>query len=423
MSADRRYRWVLVLLLACVGGLNYADRSAIASIFPVLRSEFGMTDLQLAAVGTCFLWAYIPASPLAGMLADRYSRRRLIILSLAGWSLVTLLTGIVANPSQLLATRAALGLFEAAYIPAALALIAEHHPGRTRATAFGLFTGGSSLGVVAGGTGLGYITEHFSWRWGFFALGGAGFVFVALARWVLRPEGPSPLPERARGPGPALFPGLAEMLRIPSFCLIVAAGMAVAVSNWNFLNWLPLYFKETYRTSLAGAGFAGTFLHQGGGVAAGLLGGIFSDRVAAGRPSRRLTIQAVSCFIAAPLLWIFFLPHPAISGFFLCVFSYSFLLSFGTSNVTPVICEILPRRLRSTAIGLTNATNCLAGGFGIMMAGFLKSRLGLGAVFGGISGMILISAALIFLASAMIRKESAPNRSGRTATAVRLPQP
>ena len=88
---------------------------------------------------------------------------------------------------------------------------------------------------------------------------------VAVARALLRPEAPIPLPEGRAAPAQSLFPRLAEVLRMPSFCLIVAASMAVAVSNWNFLNWLPLYFKETYRTGLAGAGFAGTFLHQGGG--------------------------------------------------------------------------------------------------------------------------------------------------------------
>lgn len=187
--------------------------------------------------------------------------------------------------------------------------------------------------------------------------------------------------------------------------------MAVAVSNWNFLNWLPLYFKETFGVSLAEAGFAGTFLHQGGSVAAGLLGGMFSDRLAGAKTWRRFTIQAVCCTTAAPFLWIFFSPRPALVPFYFCVFTFSFLLSFGTSNVTPITCALLPPRLRSTAIGFCNATNCMAGGVGVMAAGFLKSRTGLGSVFGGISGMILLSAALMAFGSRAFLKRDLARRA------------
>mgnify|MGYP000950074262 CR=1 FL=1 len=137
-AGDTGYKWRLVALLFCVAALNYADRTAITTVFPLLRSDLGMSDVELGAVGSFFLWAYALASPLAGSLADRTSRSRLIVCSLAAWSLITLASGLVASTWQLLALRSLLGFAEALYLPAAIALIADYHVGPTRSRAIGL---------------------------------------------------------------------------------------------------------------------------------------------------------------------------------------------------------------------------------------------------------------------------------------------
>jgi MFS transporter, Spinster family, sphingosine-1-phosphate transporter len=154
-SASPRFAWLVVGLLVPVALLNYLDRQLLASMkFSVMGD---LPDIALEArwgtILATFKWVYAGLSPVGGYLADRYSRRHVIAGSLLVWSIVTWTTGHVTSYEQLLAARALMGISEAFYIPAALALIADFHRGHTRSRAIGLHQMGIYLGVIAGGFG------------------------------------------------------------------------------------------------------------------------------------------------------------------------------------------------------------------------------------------------------------------------------
>lgn len=414
MAASARYKWTLVWFLFCVGALNYGDRTAISAVFPLIRSELGMSDVELGAIGSVFLWAYALASPLCGTLADRFSRARIIVWSLTVWSLVTLVTGFIASTGQLLFTRVLLGFAEAAYLPAAIALIADYHSSKTRATAIGLHTAGLTFGLVAGGAGAGYVGEHFGWRTGFYLLGAGGLALAALAYLFIRDAEPAAGEPAAVVERESVLVSLRKLVRVPSYLTVIGEAMIVAVGTWIFLNWLPLYFKETYDLSLAAAGFAGTFMLQGAATLGVVLGGMFSDKVAGHAPRRRMLILIVSYLISAPFL-LPFLGQTGLITLNLAIFCFSFFGKVGATNETPLICDLLAPKLRSTAIGFMNAANCLAGGIGIMVAGLLKSSLGLGGVFGGISGIMLLAAAVGLLGYVFFLKRDLARRQQEAA--------
>src|SRR5215204_5474806 len=117
------FNWPLIAILTPIAALNYCDRMAIAAVFPLLRTELGVSDVWLGAIGSTFLWSYAVGSPIVGWVADRWSRTRIVQFSLIGWSLVTLATGLTRNTNQLLAMRLLLGLAECAYLPAAVGLL------------------------------------------------------------------------------------------------------------------------------------------------------------------------------------------------------------------------------------------------------------------------------------------------------------
>ncbi len=384
----------MVALLVLIGALNYCDRSAIASVLPMLKSDLMMSDLQQAGIGTFFLWAYGIASPFGGILADRESRSRVVVWSLVGASALTLVTGLVASTGQLLFVRVLLGFFAAAYLPAGMALIADYHGSSTRGTAIGLHTAGLSLGLVAGGAAAGYIGNHWGWRPGFFLLGGIGLAVAVFAQFYLRDA--VPVAARARRPAaPPLLAGLASLACNRSYLIMILAGLIAAVGNNIFANWFPLYFSENYHMSLARAGVAGTLVINGAGVLGLVVGSMVSDRLARRMPERRLMIRIVTGLISMPFLFIFFSTQPELMMLHGCVFGYSFFHKVGDSNESPLVCDLLPPKLRSTAFGTQNSANCLAGGVGVALAGWLKSRAGLGAVFGGISGITLLATAVL----------------------------
>ena len=399
-------KWQIVIVLATIAGLNYADRTAISTVYPLVSGDLGLSNVALGAIGSVFLWAYALGSPVAGYFADRVSRSRMILWSLVGWSAATLATAFVHNLTAMLATRILLGIAECAYLPAAVALIAEHHGPETRATAMGLHLAGLNAGLIGGGFICGYLGDHLSWRFDFLALGCAGFVAAAVAKAILRDNS---MPRAAAGGnGFELGNALALLRVIPADAILIEA-MLVATGTWIFLNWLPLYYKETFHLSLAAAGFSGTFMIQMAAVIGIVLGGVISDRFARGVLPRRVLLFAACYFCAAPFLAAFvFRPGFAVAS--LCIFSYSLLRSIGSCNEHPILCEVLPDDLRATSVGLMNSLSCAAGGIGVLAAGYLKRDWGLAGVFGGVSLLVFTAAIVVLAAYGLLARSRARSR-------------
>src|ERR1700733_3134694 len=153
-------KWKIAAMLFAIAALNYGDRAAISSVYPLLRADLALSDVMLASIGSIFLWSYAVGSPIAGYLADRLSRTRILLVSLLAWSTVMALTGLVHSGVLLLAMRAFLGLAECAYLPASIALIADHHGPDTRATAMGFQLAGMNVGLIGGSAIAGYLGER-----------------------------------------------------------------------------------------------------------------------------------------------------------------------------------------------------------------------------------------------------------------------
>lgn len=393
--------WRTVALLACAAALNYADRTSISSVFPLLRQDLGLTDKDLGAVGSYFLWAYAFASPFAGYLADRLPRGRLVAASLLAWSLVTLWTSFAGSFQELLASRILLGIAECAYLPSAVALIADHHPASTRGRAMALHLMGLNAGLVGGGTLAGFLGETHGWRFGLQILAGAGIVLAAVCAILLR-EGPA----RQVSPGRIATTAapLGEQLRtvlsnLPYLYLAVQAAL-VSIGTWMFFNWMPLYFRESFGLSLGVAGFSGTATLQLSAVLGALTGGFVSDRASITDPRRgRLRVMIICYLICAPCLLMFLVPGAGFAAISAAVVLFSLMRAMATANETPAMCDLIPAENRSTAQALMNMANTIAGGIGVYVAGSFKEDFGLSAIFAGVSGVMLVATFFVFLAS------------------------
>jgi predicted MFS family arabinose efflux permease len=386
-------RWRLAGFLAFAAALNYADRAAMSSVLPAVRSDLGISDVSLGLLGSVFLWSYALGSPIAGGLADRHSRRRIVIGSLVAWSAVTALMGLATGLSMLLLLRFFLGAAECLFLPAAIAFIAERHPPATRARALSFISIGVNGGMILGGAFAGFMADHFGWRAAFGALGIAGIVLAFLARSLL----PTPAPVRAAAASHEAFrAALKYLLRVPTYHLLLAEAIFSGLGLWIFFSWLPLYFSDTYNMTLATAGFAGTFMLQISVMLGIFAGGWISDRVAGVATHRRMLLYAIFNLAAAPFL-LLFLGHPAFSIVVLAISAFSFLRGLGQANHNPTQCEVVPAQFRSTGVGIMNACATGAGGFGVLFAGLLKRSLGLEAIFATISGLFILAGAVLLI--------------------------
>jgi len=389
--SGRHYAWLLVGLLWVVAFLNYIDRQVIFSLLPLVEKEFHLTGAELGFLSTVFLWVYGLASPFAGYVADRFGRVRVILVSLLILSLVTCATGHARNYHELVVARALMGLSEACYLPAALALIAGHHGDRTRSLATGLHQSGLYTGIVVGGVGGGWLGESFGWRSPFSLLGGAGVAYFALLAWGLRRSG---VPATA-GPARNLAGSVGDLSRLRGFWRVTLAVSAVGLANWLVYTWLPLYLYERFRMTLTSAGFSATFYIQVASFAGIFVGGLAADYWGSRCQKGRIWVQAAGLAAAAPFL---FLIGAVNSQGLLIVALLAFGLGRGIydSNAMPVLCQIAPSELRSTGYGIFNLLSCIVGGVAAAAAGYLKSAVGLGLAFQA-AAAILTGAAVVLL--------------------------
>lgn len=399
-----RYAWILVGLLWVVALLNYVDRQIIFSVLPLVKADLHLSNVQLGLLGAVFIWVYGLLSPVAGYLGDRFGRVRIILISLLVWSAVTWATGLARTAGELMWARGLMGISEACYIPAALALIADHHGERSRSLATGLHFSGVYVGLVLGGAGGGWMGEQYGWRAPFTLLGIAGLAYAVLLKFALREHAaaaPSP---------PRLLASLRELVRLRGFITLTLIFSTTSIANWIVYTWLPLYLYERFGMSLAGAGFAATFYIQAGSVAGILLGGRLADGWARRSPSGRLLTQAAGLSAAAPCLFL-------AGSTPVLAFVIAGLLLFGIGrgmfdcNAMPVLCQIARPGLRSTGYGIFNCVGCLIGGVMAALAGALKTALGLTAAF-QLAAVILFLSALV-----LARLRLTPGRPAEQAVA------
>jgi MFS family permease len=393
--------WLVVGLLWFVAMLNYLDRLMIVTMRESLVASIPMSDAEFGMLTSAFLWVYAILSPAAGYLADRVGRSRVIVASLLVWSLVTWLTTLATNFHQLVAARALMGISEACYLPAALALIADYHRGSTRSLATGIHITGLYVGTALGGVG-GYLAEHLGWRFGFGLFGAIGVVYAVFLALLLRdvPKDEEPAEpqtftaEPAEGNG--LLAAIVALLRQPSFLVVLVIFALFSLVNWGILAWLPTYLQEHFQLSQSMAGPWASVPNQVGGLAGILLGGFLADRWSRTNVRGRVLVPLLGTCIAGPCI-VFsattnVLPMAAL-GFAI----YGAGKGFCDANWMPVLCQIVDRRYRATGYGVMNLLSCLVGGLMTYAGGALRDcNFGLGAIF-QVLGVVFFLAGGLFL--------------------------
>ena len=395
-----RYAWVVVALLLPVALLNYLDRQMLASMkFSVMRDipDIGR-EANWGAILALFKWVYAFLSPVGGYLADRYSRRHVIAGSLFVWSLVTWTTGHVTSYEQLLLTRALMGISEAFYIPAALALIADFHTGPTRSRAVGLHQMGIYLGVMIGGFG-GYAADNpdLGWRWAFSLCGLIGILYAVPLFLMLRnPARPAEAPGARPSPGGALR----ELLGTGSFVLLVLYFTLPALAGWIVRDWMPAILKAEFNIGQGLAGVSATLYWQIAAVVGAVTGGWLADRWMLKSVRGRIYVSAIGMSLIVPAMFgVGYAPETGllwVAVAFLVLFGIGW--GFFDSNNMPILCQIARPELRATGYGIMNLVSISCGGFADWGFGLLRDRhVPLFGIFSVFASAAVISILLVLL--------------------------
>lgn len=411
MKQSKYYPWVVVGLLWVVALLNYMDRQMLSTMkeamshsIPELEKAETFGNLMAA-----FMWIYGLMSPFAGAIADRMNRKWLIVASLFVWSSVTLLMGFTHDFSTLYILRMVMGLSEAMYIPAALALIADFHTGKSRSLAIGVHMTGLYVGQALGGFGA-MLSHHLSWENTFIYFGLLGALYaLVLATFLHETDAQLERIKNGAKTNESQSNGLNNVVQ--SFGKILSSvpfwGMlifftATSLPGWATKNWLPTLFEQNLHLNMQVAGPISTATIALSSFIGVFVGGAISDRWVRTNVKGRVYTSAMGLGMMAPAL--------AFLGFgssYWSVIGGGFLFGFGLgffdTNNMPILCQFFSSRYRSTAYGVMNMSGVIAGGYITKMLGKSTDAGNLGRDFGIMAVVILV---VVFIQILILKPET-----------------
>lgn len=383
-KSSKAYPWIVVGLLWVVALLNYMDRQMLSTMREAMQIDIAELEsaVNFGRLMAIFLWIYGCISPFAGAIADRISRKWLIIGSLAVWSGVTLAMGFCTTYNQIYVLRALMGISEALYIPAGLSLIADYFTGSSRSLAVGIHMTGLYLGQAVGGFGA-TIAAAFSWQQTFLCFGIVGVAYAALLAIMLedrRNEKSECGPDAAEPPAKEpVWKSFALIFSNISFWTILFFFAASSLPGWSTKNWLPTLFAESLGIPMSQAGPLSTITIAVSSFFGVLIGGSLSDNWVRKNIRGRIYTSAIGLAMMIPALVFIGLGSGLVSaiGAGVC-FGVGYGM-FDTNNM-PILCQFVSSRHRATAYGIMNMTGVFFGALITQVLGRWadKGNLGLG---------------------------------------------
>ncbi len=386
----------MVALLVPVALLNYLDRQMLATMKSSMMNDVVdiATKENWGIVLGSFKWVYALMSPIGGYVADRVSRRLVICASLFIWSAVTWSTGHVETFQQLVAARAVMGISEAFYIPAALALITDFHLGATRSRAVGFHQMGIYAGIILGGfAGYAADSPYIGWRRAFDIAGIVG-VLYAIPLFALLRNPPRPKDLAAQ---PSPLAAIGELATNVSFVLLVLYFTLPAIAGWVVKDWMPDILKEKFTLGQGKAGVSAVLYVQIASLIGVGVGGWLADMWMRRTIRGRIYVSAIGMSLFLPSLFgVGNAGTLTIAVLWLVIFGLGW--GFFDSNNMPILCQIVRPQLRATGYGVMNLVSISCGGFADWGFGILRDRdVPLNIIFGVFAGIALLSVGIVLL--------------------------
>lgn len=400
MKNKKFYPWLVVALLWVVALLNYMDRQMLSTMQGAMKLD--IVELQKAeafgALMAVFLWIYGLVSPFAGVVADRVSRKKLVVGSLFVWSAVTYLMGYASDFTQLYWLRALMGVSEALYIPSALSLIADWHEGKSRSLAIGIHMTGLYVGQAVGGFGA-TIAATFSWHSTFYWFGITGIAYSVVLALLLHDK-PKTVDAVAASPDPAtlmkkesLWRGLSVVLSTWAFWVILIYFAVPSLPGWATKNWLPTLFADNLGLEMAQAGPMSTITIAASSFVGVLLGGVMSDKWVLRNIRGRIYTSAIGLGMTIPALVLLGFGHSVVA---VVGAGMLFGIGFGMfdANNMPILCQIISAKYRATAYGIMNMVGVFAGAAVTQLLGKWTDGGNLGMGFAVLGGIVIVALVL-----------------------------
>jgi MFS transporter, Spinster family, sphingosine-1-phosphate transporter len=384
----------LLAVLALINFVNFADRQVLNPLVPLLRQHFGVTDTQLGSLQWVLLVVLAVASIPSGYLADRFNEPKIISFGVLFWSLAAIASGLAPTFAVLFVARGLVGVGEAVYAPAAQSMISDSFSKEHRALAQSIFASGMLLGGVSGLVLGGVMGERHGWQHAFFVVGIIGIIPGLTAIKLKEPP---------RGPRSEVVPVM-QLLRVPAFLAMIAAGICITFSSVSFVTWGIDYAKNYKDFSTKEASLSLAVIALFSAVLGAISAGYFADLAQKKYTYGRVLVIACAFLAAAPFLLLAIQADDkwlVLAGFFISMF----FMSWYHGPTTAVLHDLTPQRAHATAIGVYMFSTGLLGAAGPLLIGKISDMSDLQIGLQAATAVMVFGALLLLLVIYFIRRD------------------
>lgn len=365
-------------LLFLVSFFNYMDRYMLAVLLPSIKEELSLSDAQLGIIsGFAFTLFYATLGVPIARLADRFSRRNIISIALAVWSVMTAICGLAQSFIQLALARVLVGVGEAGATPPSHSLIADYYPVAKRGKGIAIYSLGAPVGILVGFIAGSWLAENYSWR---IALYGVGIPGLLLAFMVWRflfeaPRGASEQVSSTEKTQISLKEASAILLRSKSFVMFsVGTGLYTVV--WlGAVQWLPSYFTRSFDMSLTQVGFWLALVLGFSQIFGMLASGWVTDSLVTRSVRFYALIPAIAIGISIPIFAAVFMTKNPWLGLALLFPTFMISVMQGPATFAGIQGLVPPSMRAMAAAVLLLITNLIGGGLGPPLVGLVSDRL------------------------------------------------
>lgn len=367
VAQDKLHPKSALFLLTALNLLNYADRNVLFAVQPLVQAEFHITKAQVGYLTSAFLGFYMLAAPFVGPLADRYSRKLIIVLGAIFWSGLTLLTAVTHTYKELLVRHTLVGIGEATFVTIAPTFVADLFSEGKRGRILGIFYLAIPVGSAAGYLLGGHLAPMHGWRFPFYIAAAPGFLIALAVMFLKEPprgqfdtvkEAPR---EQVVRTGSIVWDVVRMVISYvkylwkhlaqnPAFATATLGMAAMTFSLGGIQVWMPQFLYSERHYSLETANFDFGIIVVIDGILASLAGGWLGDVLLRRTKSAYYFVSAVSMAMGVPFMVVaLFVPGrlmlPAIGV-------AAFFLLFNTSPLNAAIINSAGAHIRATAIAV-----------------------------------------------------------------------
>jgi predicted MFS family arabinose efflux permease len=377
MAEANRNKWVVLALLTLVYTFSFIDRQLLVILAEPVKADLDLSDTQLGLLtGLAFAALYVTLGLPIARLADKGNRKNVVSASLAIWSAMTVLSGMVTSFTQMLLARIGVGIGEAGGSPPSHSIISDYFPPEKRATALSIYSVGIYIGIFLGFTIGGVLAQNYGWRVAFYSVGIPGILLAAVIYYLVK----EPVKGRYDPQGvsheiPTLSNVIKTLLGKKTFIFIALGSGFIAFGSYGAGNFLPSFLQRVHGVEVSQAGYLlGVAFGIGGGTGT-FLGGFLADRLRLADMRWYIWLPMVAAILAL-IPFAVYVFSPQLNVVVTMVFLVSALLGIYLGPAIAVSHSLVSAKMRAfTSAVLFLILNIIGLGFGPLTIGFVSDML------------------------------------------------